>query len=246
MKVAVLIPTYNEKDNILRLLDQIFLQTRKLKGYKFEVLIVDDDSPDGTAQRVREYARRRRSVNLLVRTKKEGLGAAYLSGMKHAFSKLKAETVLVIDADLSHDPRYIPHFLQTLKASDMVIGSRYIKGGSIPKNWALHRKVYSIFGNKVTSLVLGEPRISDWTSGYRAIRRKVYKKVVPLMQKKELRGYTFNISFVYFALKFGFRVFHTPIKFLDRTSGKSKLGLEYLYHTPIFLFKTRLREILHI
>lgn len=246
MKVVVFTPTFNEKDNIIRLLEKILQQARKVKGVELRVLVVDDNSPDGTAKLVRPFAKKHKNVYLLSRERKEGLGAAYLAGMEYSFGRLKADVAIVLDADLSHDPRYIPQFLHGLNGSDMVIGSRYVKGGSIPKNWAPHRKFYSFVGNKVACLMLNRPEISDWTSGYRAIKKQVYCHVSPLMKKKELRGYTFNISFAYYAAQLGFKVDHIPLNFIDRTSGKSKLGLEYLFYTPIFLFKTRLKGILHI
>lgn len=245
MKTVILVPTYNEKSNILRLLDKILEQTKRLKE-RPEILVVDDNSPDGTSNTVLKYAQKHKKVFLHTRKNKEGLGAAYLSGLDYAFTKMKAGGVIVMDADLSHDPVLIPRFIDSLKKRDLIIGSRYIKGGSIPENWAPHRKFYSVVGNKVASLILNEWSISDWTSGYRAIKKEVYLKVAPKMKSKELKGYTFNMSFAYFSKRAGFRIDHVPLKFIDRTNGKSKLGMEYLFHTPIFLFKTRLREILHI
>lgn len=245
MKSVVIIPTYNEKDNVGRLVKKLIGVFKKLPNWKIDILVVDDSSPDGTADVVKTLARNKKTIHLLLRKKKEGLGAAYLAGMREAFGKLKAEVCLILDSDLSHNPDSIPAFLAEIeKGADFVIGSRYIKGGAIAKNWALHRKFFSVFGNLTTSLFLGQNGISDWTSGYRAIKRKVFEKVAPkVSDKREFKGYTFNISFAYHTIDAGFKVAQVPIKFVDRKSGKSKLGFEYLLNTPIFLVKTKFGKL---
>lgn len=243
MKAVVLIPTFNEKENILLLLPRLLDIFKKVRKWELEILVVDDNSPDGTAIAVSNFSKRRNGIHLLVRNKKEGLGAAYLAGMRQAFDHLKADVVLVMDADLSHNPDYIPSFLEKLEdGCDFVVGSRYIRGGDIAKGWAPHRKFLSVFGNVVVPFMLGTRALSDWTSGYRAINKQVFRKVAPVVSKskRELRGYTFNIAFAYHTVVAGFRVGEVPIKFIDRTAGRSKLGLEYLFHTPVFLFRTRL------
>lgn len=247
MRVIVLIPTFNERENILRLLSRLLQVFKKVRKWKFAILVVDDNSPDGTASLVANFAKRHKNIHVLLRTKKEGLGAAYLTGMHHAFGQLKADVILVMDADLSHNPNYIPAFLEKLKdGCDFVVGSRYIRGGDIAKGWAPHRKLLSVFGNIIVPLMLGTRALSDWTSGYRAIHRRIFRKVAPHISKnkRELRGYTFNIAFAYHTVVAGFRVGEVPIKFIDRSSGKSKLGLEYLFHTPVFLIRTRLGILL--
>lgn len=245
MKAVIIIPTYNERENIVRLLPRLEKFSPRLKGWKVEILVVDDNSPDGTAEAVRKTARKNKEIHLLLKKEKEGLGAAYSAGMKEAFFKMRAHVCLVMDADLSHDPRYIPQFLKEVEnGADFVVGSRYIKGGSIAEGWAPHRKFLSIFGNKIVSLILGRNDLSDWTSGYRVIKKEVFKKVAPKLS--EARGYTFNVSFAYHTLVSGFKTREVPIRFIDRTEGQSKLGLEYLFHTPIFLFKTRLKRTLGV
>lgn len=240
-KAVIIIPTYNEKQNIKKLLPQIIQTGKKIKKWDMHILVVDGNSPDGTWKLVEGMSKKDKKVHILVEKRKRGLGAAYLAGMKEAFEKLGANVVFTMDADLSHNPKYIPDFLHALdNGADLVIGSRYIKGGSIPKEWAIHRKVYSILGNKVASLILGTNKINDWTSGYRAITKRVYEKVAPQMRGKLTQGYTFNMSFAYNTFVRKFAVTHVPIHFPDRKAGKSKLGLEYLFHTPIFLIKTRL------
>ena len=250
----MLIPTFNERENILRLLSHLLQVFKKVRKWRLAILVVDDNSPDGTAALVANFARlaskrakARKNVHLLVRNKKKGLGAAYLAGMHHAFRQLKTDIVLVMDADLSHNPSYIPAFLRKVEdGCDFVVGSRYIRGGRIAKGWALHRKLLSVFGNQIVPLMLGSRALSDWTSGYRAIRRSAFYKVYPAISKnkRELRGYTFNIAFAYHTMAAGFRVGEVPIKFIDRTTGKSKLGFEYLFHTPVFLIRTRLNMLL--
>lgn len=249
MRAIVLIPTFNERENILRLLTRLLVVFKKTKRFKFAILVVDDNSPDGTATLVSNFRKSRRNIHVLLRTKKEGLGAAYLAGMHHAFGHLRAEIVLVMDADLSHNPNYIPAFLRKVEEGcDFVVGSRYRRGGNIAKGWAPHRKLLSVFGNIVVPFILGTNELSDWTSGYRAIHKRVFHKIAPRISKnkRELRGYTFNIAFAYHAVISGFRVGEVPIKFVDRSSGRSKLGLEYLFHTPIFLVRTRLTRLLDV
>lgn len=248
MKTVVIIPTYNERENIERLINRIRQVSKKIPRWSVEILVVDDNSPDGTAEVVKKISRRAREVHLMLRGAKEGLGAAYLAGMHEAFDKMKAEVCVIMDADLSHNPEYLPKFLEKIEeGSDFVVGSRYIKGGAIPKNWGMHRKFLSYFGNKTTSLLIGKENLSDWTSGYRAIKKEVYKKVVPRLEgNKRFRGYTFNISFAYQTCELGFVTSQVPIKFTDRTEGKSKLGLEYLFHTPVFLIQIRLNKFFKV
>lgn len=246
MKAVVVIPTFNEKENIQRLLKLLKEVFKKVKGWDFRILVVDDNSPDGTARAVRQCARKYKNIHLLLRKKKVGLGAAYLAGMKEAFEGLEADVVVVMDADLSHKPEYLPEFLKKiLGGADFVVGSRRIPGGAIPQEWPVHRKFLSIVGNTLVTIFLGSRVLTDWTSGYRAIKKDVYKRVRQMIieDKAEFRGYTFNISFAYHTIIEGFKVVEIPIKFPDRKSGKSKLGLEYLFHTPLFLFKTRLKEL---
>lgn len=247
MKAVIVIPTFNERENILRLLPKAREVISDISKWKMEILVVDDNSPDGTAAAVQEFAKKDRRIHLLLRGKKEGLGAAYLAGMKKAFGDMGADVVITMDADLSHKPNYLPNFLKKIEqGADFVVGSRRISGGEIPPDWPLHRKLLSIFGNIVVTFFLGSRKLTDWTSGYRAIGKHVYERVRQMIveDRAEFRGYTFNISFAYHAVAEGFKVAETPIKFPDRRRGKSKLGLEYLWHTPIFLFQTRLRMLL--
>ncbi|MBI5356968.1 glycosyltransferase family 2 protein [Candidatus Collierbacteria bacterium] len=244
--VVMVIPTYDEKGNIGRAIDE--LQTVFMKvpdNYEMHILVVDDSSPDGTADEVREKMKKLKNVHLLINKKKMGLGGAYLSGMKYAVEKLNPDIFFEFDADLSHDPKLVPQFLAKLEEGyDLVLGSRYIKGGAIPDNWGLKRKFYSVVGNMIIMFVLTDFSIRDWTTGYRAIRRYVYDKVHPLLGEERFFGYTFQIGFLHKAVRAGFKAGEVPLKFVDRTLGRSKLGAEYIKNTLIYIFKARFFELL--
>ena len=244
-RAIVIIPTYNERENITRLLSVLLDVFKKVPShYDMSVLVVDDSSPDGTSAVVRPFIEKHKQVHLLVNQTKEGLGAAYLGGMKEAFGPLKADVVFEFDADFSHDPEKIPLFLQKIdEGYDMVLGSRYIPGGSIPQNWGLHRKLLSVGGNLFINLVLTTFTIRDWTGGYRAITKKVYDAVHTEMGSDRFSGYTFQIGFLHKAVRKGFKITEVPFHFADRTSGHSKLGIEYLKNTLIYIVKVRLQEI---
>lgn len=242
----MVIPTYDEKGNIGRAIDEledVFKQVPE--KYEMHILVVDDSSPDGTADEVRSKMKQLKNVHLLINKKKMGLGGAYLSGMKHAVEKLNPDIFFEFDADLSHDPKLVPQFLAKLEEGyDLVLGSRYIKGGAIPDNWGLKRKFYSVVGNMVIMFVLTDFSIRDWTTGYRAIRRYVYDKVHPLLGEERFFGYTFQIGFLHKAVRAGFKAGEVPLKFVDRTLGRSKLGAEYIKNTLIYIFKARFFELL--
>lgn len=244
-KAVVIIPTYNEKANISKLvqkLQEVFVQ---IQNWEMSILVVDDTSPDKTYEIVEKLSEQQKNVHLLVNQQKAGLGAAYLKGMAQAFGELGADVVFEFDADLSHDPEKIPEFLLEIeKGADFVLGSRYIKGGGIPTNWGLHRKFLSVVGNLFINFVMLNFSIRDWTTGYRALTREVYETVHPLLHSDRFTGYTFQIGFLHAVVRRGFVVREVPFKFIDRTSGKSKLGPEYIKNTLLFIFKVRLQEIL--
>jgi len=245
-KAVVIIPTYNEKENIHKLIPSLLGVFDELqKRYDMHILVVDDSSPDGTAQEVETFSTMYSNVHLLLNKQKGGLGAAYLSGMKQAFEKLDADIVFEFDADFSHDPKKIPLFLKKIEEGyDFVLGSRYIPGGSIPENWGLHRKFLSVFGNLFINLVLTTFAIRDWTTGYRAITKKVYDAIHKEMDSERFTGYTFQIGFLHKAVRKGFKITEVPFHFIDRTSGKSKLGGEYVKNTLLYIIKVRLQEIM--
>jgi dolichol-phosphate mannosyltransferase len=175
-KAIVIIPTYNERDNIEPTISQIFNVFSQIKDWEMHILIVDDTSPDKTydvvkkLQKKKEYSSR---LHLLINKQKAGLGTAYLKGMAKAFGDLKADVVFEFDADLSHDPTKIPLFLDRINQGDeIVLGSRYIPGGGIPDDWGFHRKVLSKVGNLVTRTVLTDFSIKDWTGGLELLLKK--------------------------------------------------------------------------
>lgn len=247
-KIAVvIIPTYNEKPNIQRLVPDLHEVLKNIpSGWKLQVLVVDDSSPDGTSQAVETMQKKYSFLHLLINKKKSGLGGAYLKGMAYAFHEMKADVVFEMDADLSHDPKKVPEFLRAIDDGyDLVLGSRYIAGGSIPSNWGMHRKFLSVFGNLTISAIMMNWSVRDWTGGYRALKREVYEAVhTELESSPKFSGYTFQIGFLTKALHTGFRVKEIPFHFIDRTEGESKLGTEYIVNILRYILKLRLEELL--
>ncbi len=244
-KAIVIIPTYNEKENIGPTLSAVSKVFEQIKSWEMQVLVVDDSSPDGTGQVVIDLQKQYPWLELLSNPKKSGLGGAYLKAMEHAFGKLGADIVFEFDADLQHDPNKIPAFLEKIdQGADMVLGSRYMKGGSIPASWGVHRKFLSFFGNLLIRALFLSPHLSDWTSGYRAITRKVYDVAHLGLQSERFTGYAFQIGFLYKAFRAGFKIEMVPYHFADRTVGISKMSSEYAKNTIIFIFKIRILEIL--
>lgn len=245
LKAIVIIPTYNEKGNIAQTIEALSKVFKQIHDWKMQILVVDDNSPDGTANLVRTLQKKFNFLELLINQKKSGLGGAYLSGMKQAFGQLDADLVFEFDADLSHDPSKIPAFLQKINdGADLVLGSRYISGGSIPKNWGLHRKFLSVVGNRFINFLMLDFSIRDWTTGFRAIRKNVYEAVEKELHSERFSGYTFQIGFLHKALRKDFKITEVPFEFKDRVIGNSKIGPEYIKNTLIYLMKVRIRELL--
>lgn len=231
--VTIILPTYNEAENISTLIKKLQLVFNKIKNYNFSVLVVDDNSPDGTAKIVNKLKEDHDNIKLLTGTKK-GLGAAYVRGMRYAIDRLGADIIFEMDADLSHDPELIPDFLEKLKKDDIVVGARYITGGSIPDNWAWNRKLMSIIGNLIVRFGLMIPKVHDWSSGYRGIKAEVFNDVEEGLSK--YRGYTFQIAFLHRALKKGYKVGEVPLNFVDRKHGKSKfIPVEYISNVILYI-----------
>jgi dolichol-phosphate mannosyltransferase len=244
-KVVVIIPTYNEKDNVTVVTKALLKVFRVTEGYDLHILFVDDSSPDGTAEVIRTLIRAHSNVHLLLNKTKSGLGGAYKKGMRYSLDKLGADIIFEFDADLSHDPSRIPPMLDKLaEGYDMVMGSRYIKGGAIPSNWGIHRKIMSLGGNTFIKFVMLNFGLHDWTTGYRAIKSSVVATIVPRLQSSAFSGYTWQIGFLIKSLAAGYKVAEVPIHFVDRTSGKSKLGPEYIVNTIMYIMKVRLDQIL--
>lgn len=242
MKVVIIIPTYNEKGNIERLVnileEEIFPQ---IKNHNMNILVADDNSPDGTADEVKKLMTKWKNLDINV-GEKHGLGAAYIRAMTYAIDKMDAEVMFEMDADLSHDPKKVPAFLEKIdQGYDFVIGTRYSQGGSIPSNWGLSRKMFSVCGNLLVRFILLKFSIHDWTGGFRAIKKEVFLK-----EKTELnafRGYTFQVSFLNKAVRDGFKVAEVPIAFTDRTLGRSKIApKEYIIDLLKYIITASIRE----
>lgn len=245
MKVVIIIPTYNEKGNVERLIpileEEIF---PRIKNHQMQILVADDNSPDGTTQVVQTLIKKYKNIDLLL-GEKQGLGAAYMRAMDYAIKKMGAQILFEMDGDLSHDPKKIPEFLKKIdEGDDLVVGARYIKGGSIPQNWGFSRKAYSVLGNLIVKLVLGRFWHHDWTTGYRALKKEVFEKIKP--ELVSFQGYTFQVAFLHKAIVAGFKVGEIPFHFIDRTLGKSKIApREYIYDLLKYIFTARFREIWH-
>ena len=239
-KLVLITPTFNEAENIEKTINVLFNSFPKRENWEFHVLVVDSSSPDGTADIVRNLIPKFPQLHLLLEKQKNGLGAAYNFAMDYAFNKMQADYVMQFDADLSHDAKKITDFVDFLdKGANFVIGTRYSKGGGIPKEWAFYRKLISRMGNLFVSIVFFPSPITDWTSGYNAFSKKVYEKI-----KKDLsleKGYNFMISAKVSALKNGFKIKEVPYVFKDRVAGESKLGAEYMLRALYFVVTTRIK-----
>ena len=162
--------------------------------------------------------------------------------MEYAVKKLKSNILVEMDADLSHDPKILPEMLKFIPEYDMVLGSRYIEEGSIPKDWVFYRKFVSSVGNLIFRIFFSW-NIKDWTTGYRAIKTKVYNKIRNELDEEMFQGYTFQVGFLYKTIKYGFKVKEYPLKFKDRRKGSSKFkGLNYIKNNLLFILKTKLKR----
>ncbi len=241
MRVTIVIPTYNERENISRLIPEI---QRVLKDYGMKdsttILIVDDNSPDGTGKLAEEMSKSYGNIQVLHRPGKLGLGSAYKEGFSHAIKK-GSDVIIQMDADLSHDPKYIPILLEGLQEGyDVVVGSRRVKGGGVV-NWPLYRKLVSWVGNKMAAWLCGV-KLRDSTSGYRAFKREALEKVDYKNLKSE--GYAFQIEMLFQCQRMGVKIGEKPIIFVDRRVGRSKLSFkEWLSFTKtcMRLLSKRLR-----
>ncbi|MFA5136245.1 MAG: glycosyltransferase [Patescibacteria group bacterium] len=234
-KAAIIIPTYNEVKNIKEVIEQIFTASKHASNWEIHVVVVDSNSPDRTDSLVEKLIKTYPRLYLL-KTQKEGLGKAYIEGFKMALTKLQPYILFEMDADLSHDPTLIPTFLHSVeKGADFVIGSRYIKGGSIPSNWGLHRKILSSLGNFVIRLGFMRFFISDWTSGFRAIKSWIVREAFNHVDK--YTGYVFQVALLDFAVNKNAHITEIPINFIDRTAGASKINsFQYSIQTIWYTF----------
>ena len=235
--IVVVLPTYNEKDNILSMLDLILKQQSSISRGTLKVLVVDDSSPDGTGEMVKKYSGKNKNVYLLT-GRKNGLGAAYIRGFRYAIDKLKADIVFEMDADFSHNPHLIPQFAKKIFAgTDVVIGSRYVPGGTIPLKWSLLRKANSKWGNIFARYIGGMQIVNDCTSGFRAINIAVLKGIN--LENLNTKGYSFQVSLLYALINENAKIYESPIQFIDRMHGKSKIRLSDITEFILFTFKLR-------
>ena len=243
MKVVVIIPTYNERENIILLLDQLEVAFGGVKKHTISYVVVDDTSPDGTEDVVRDYQKIHKNV-YMVSGKKEGLGKALLRGMTYAVGHLQANIILQMDADLSHDPKTAPLLLKSIDGgATFALGSRYIQGGGIPENWSIIRKIYSVIGNTIVRFGLWHLEVHDWTGGYRAYTRKFYEEIHSEMTPYS--GYVFQIAFLHKAIHHGAIVKEVPFHFTDRLYGHSKIApAEYIFNIYKYILVSRFQEII--
>lgn len=234
-KAVVIVPTYNEKENVKTLIPQIFDVAKKIKNWDISILVVDDHSPDKTAEEIKKIAKKYKNLHLLM-GKKAGLGNAYLRGFRWVLNEKKYDVLFEMDADWSHDPGLIPQFLQEIdRGADFVIGSRYIRGGSIPSDWAAHRKLFSTAGNLIVKYGMMKRKINDWTSGFRAIRTNFVKDIIGKMNN--FNGYVFQVALLNNAEMKGLKITEVPLRFEDRKKGISKINAaQYIINTLTYVF----------
>ena len=234
-KAVIVIPTYNEQGNIKKLIESIVIVIKTIPHWDISLLVVDSTSSDATMTEVKELQKKYPIVHF-IETKKEGLGKAYIAGFTYAIEHLNPYVLFEMDADLSHSPNEIPHLLKKIeKGADFVIGSRYIKGGSIPSNWGLHRKIFSICGNLIVRLGFMRLNVTDWTDGFRAIKSWVVK--ASLNHIKNYSDYVFQIAFLDYAYNQKAVIREVPINFIDRTEGKSKINsMQYIFQMLLYVF----------
>ena len=237
-RVCFVIPTYNEALNITSLLTRL---TQLYGDEDVAFLVVDDESPDGTAQLVREFAAGEDGRVHLLSGKRRGLGDAYVRGITHAMDTLGASVVVQMDADFSHDPADAGRLLRRIAAgADVAIGSRYVKGGSLDERWHLRRRLLSRWGNRLARWIGGLRGVSDCTAGFKAIRTEKLREAK--LGNMRARGYVFQVELLYRLLRCGAWVVEEPIHFRDRERGETKLGVANMLEFFLSILRLRLRS----
>jgi dolichol-phosphate mannosyltransferase len=234
VEALVVIPTYNERDNIERLLKALLALPTDL-----HVLVVDDNSPDGTGKLVEEWAQRDERVHALHRPGKMGLGGAYIAGFTWALADTDARYIFEMDADFSHNPAAIAEFLRHIPEADLVIGSRYVQGVTVV-NWPLSRLILSISANIYSRIITGMP-LHDATGGFKCFRREVLASL-PLSSIRS-DGYSFQIEMNFHVWKRGYRIIEIPIVFTDRLVGTSKMSRRIVWEAAFMVWKLRFESI---
>lgn len=240
-KVIIIIPTYNEASAIAETIRQVFEVTQAINDFNIEILIFDSASTDKTQAIVHGLMQRYPDkLHLQVEPYKTGLGSAYLQAMNYVLNSLNPDIVFEFDADLSHQPKYIAPILETLKTCDVVVGSRYVPGGSIPQDWAVHRKILSLLGNQMARWVLTK-KYKDLTSGFRATRSKTLRQVLPKKFLSHHYAYKLHLFWLLHCHKAHIKEY--PIEFIDRTQGSSKLPTNSISDALRVIFTLRFEAI---
>ena len=231
-KTIILIPTFNEKENISRLIPEILKIIPSIS-----ILVIDDNSPDGTAGVVEKLSLQYPRVSLLKRLQNHGLGRSYIDGFNSVLHDFNYEHIVTMDADFSHDPKVIPAMLIKLNDSDLVIGSRYIRGGRIA-NWHFKRKILSRFANYYVRLILGLS-VRDLTTGFTAFRKTALKRINLTMIRSD--GYAFLVELKYRMIKNGGKFIEQPIVFNERREGQSKMSAKVIWESIWLPWRLRIR-----
>lgn len=237
-KSLIIIPTYNELDNIQKLIPDIL---ERYSDIPLDILIVDDNSPDGTGEYVSNLSKTNERIKILEREKKLGLGTAYIAGFKYALAN-NYDYIFEMDADYSHDPKEIRNFLKAIKTHDLVLGSRYVSGVNVI-NWPMSRLLLSYFANIYTRLITGLP-VKDATGGFKCFRKEVLRSIN--LDNIKSNGYAFQIEMTFKAWKKGFRIGEISIIFIDRVKGNSKMSKKIVREAVTMVWKLRLRSVIGI
>ena len=232
-RALVVTPTYNERENIEPMLEKLLALP-----YGLDVLIVDDNSPDGTAALVEEWQKKSERVHLIRRPGKMGLGSAYRDGFRYALQH-GAEYIFEMDADFSHDPDAIGEFLRAAQDADIVLGSRYLHGVTVV-NWPLSRLILSYSANVYTRIITGLP-LADATGGYKCFRRRALEGI--RLDRVKSEGYSFQIEMSFRCWKRGFRIKEIPILFVDRRAGVSKMSRKIIWEAAGLVWRLRLLDL---
>jgi dolichol-phosphate mannosyltransferase len=232
-RILIIIPTYNEIENIERIIREI----RKIQS-SIHILVVDDNSPDGTGQKIKKLKKSLENLFLIQREGKLGLGTAYVAGFRFAI-KNGYKYIFEMDADSSHDPNEIPNFLSAIGEADLVIGSRYIRGVNVV-NWPLRRLILSYAANRYTRIITGMP-VCDATSGFKCFKREVLEAIN--LDKIRSGGYSFQIEMNFKAWRKGFQLKEIPIIFIDRAIGKSKMSKKIVREAAWMVWKLKIKSI---
>ena len=236
MKALVIIPTYNEAENIQSIISEVLKQHDII-----EILVVDDNSPDKTADLVKAMMQSNKRIHLLQREGKMGLGSAYVAGFRYALER-DFNYIIEMDADFSHDPKILPEMIKTVKNYDLVIGSRYLTGVNVV-NWPLWRLVLSTFASKYVRIITGMP-IKDPTGGFKCFRREVLQAIE--LDKILSDGYSFQVEMNYRAWIKKFRIKEIPIIFTDRRVGESKMTTKIILEAVWMVWKLRWLHIIKV